>query len=151
MPKFTDVTQEIHAPWWGEKEVVEIRKFGYVDRKYLAMVYATIIERLREEGALPPEPETDEERARQLGELAVPPELVAQFNAHTILRGVRRWTDADGVYQPVTMEMVEQLEDEDGDFILGAITDLNPRRTEKERATFRGGDGAGGEERDLSG
>lgn len=150
MPKFTDVTQRIQAEWWADDEWVEIRKFGYVDRKYLAVVYVQLVDRLREEGILPPRPESEEAYQKQLEAMPTPPELVAEFNAHTIRQGVRRWTDEHGVMQPVTLEAVRMLSDQDGDFILEAINALNPRRSEEELATFPDGSGDRGADRNVS-
>ena len=151
MPGFSSETKVVQAEWWAEEEKVEIRTLAYMDRKYLAAVYAQAVERLRDEGVLPPKPDDDTEATRQLKTMKVPPELYAEIQAHTILRGVRWWTDADGVRQPVTMEMAEMLEDRDGDFLMEEIQALSPKRTEEELATFPGEPGDSGEERDVSG
>ena len=151
MPGFNSETEVIQAPWWAEKEEAEIRTLAYVDRKYLAAVYAQEVARLRDEGVLPPKPKSEEEEAKQLRMLKVPPELYAEIQAHTIIRGVRWWTDAEGVRQPVTMELARMLEDRDGDYILEKIEALSPRQSEEELATFPGDAGDSGEDGDVSG
>jgi hypothetical protein len=151
MPGFRSETRVIQAPWWAEEEKAEIRTLAYVDRKYLAAVYAQEVARLRDEGVLPPKPESETEEQKQLRMMKVPPQLYAEIQVHTIIRAVRWWTDAEGVRQPVTMEMARLLEDRDGDFILEEIQALSPRRSEEEWATFPGAAGDGGEVGDISG
>jgi hypothetical protein len=131
MPRFVDDSQRktIQAPWWGEKETCTIKKFAYGDRQWLAGQTVAM-------GMKPGASEED----------AVADFQIDRMNLAILERGIVAWTDEEGEPIRVTRQAIEQLTEQDADFILSAINDLNPRRqrTEDEQESFRGrsGDGA---------
>jgi len=133
MPRFVDVmaVQEIRAPWWAENETCTIRKFTYGDRQFLAQ--NTVSMSL---GAIAKEmaPVTDV--------------LIGRMNLAILERGIKTWTDDKGVRIPVTQNKIAGLEEKDAEFILAAITKLNPseERSAEDQATFPGVDGDSAEE-----
>ena len=126
MPRFVDDSQRrvISAPWWGEEENCTIKKFAYGDRQYLAG--QTVRVGLGVDGVSEDE----------VGEVQID-----RMNLAILERGIVRWTDEDGEPIPVTRKAIERLEEQDAEFILAEIQELNPRRTrtEDEQGSFRGG------------
>jgi len=133
MPRFVDDSERkvIQADWWGEKETCTIRRFNYGDRQYLAGQTVRV-------GLRPGQDTSD-----VMGDVQV-----EQMNLAILQRGIVEWTDEKGNAVPVTMKMIQQLEEEEADFILGEINELNPQsaRTKEEQASFRGDAGNGVEE-----
>jgi len=120
-------TQEIHADWWGEDEVVVIRRFGYLDRKAIQQAAVTIL------------PGSNGHQVAEVDSEALDRELM--------LRGIVSWTlvDGRGKKVPFTRSAIERLDEPDGEFITNAIAAFNPRRTPEQQASFRGAAGGGAE------
>lgn len=131
MPRFVDVdaVQEIQAPWWSEKETCSIKRFTYGDRQFLASNTIQMGLKIEDMSAI-----TDV--------------LVGRMNLAILERGIASWTDAKGVKLPVTKGKISRLEEKDAEFILAAITELNPSesRSAEEQETFPGADGNSAEE-----
>jgi len=127
MPRFVDQseTQEIQASWWAEKETCTIRRFNYGDRQWLA----------GQTVALGVRPGDDENALADV--------QIDRMNLAILERGIVRWTDDEGRSLPTSRAMIKRLTEEDAEFILSAINELNPRRkrSEADQATFRGDSG----------
>jgi len=125
MPSFVDAseTKTIQAPWWGKKEQVVIRRFGFGERQRI--MGASWRLGLTEKG------ETISEKDLGLMNLTVMEE------------GIVSWTDGKGDGLPVTLAAIKKLDDRDGDYILGEVNELNSRRVRspEEQEKFRGGAG----------
>lgn len=133
-------TVEIAAPWWDEGEVVTIRKLSFLDRRYIA-------------GASTTYGEPDEE-----GNRIVRVDTEAMDLA-ILERGIVEWTlkapprsppleNTGGREEvaPLTKGQLRRLAPEDGEYIVNAIHEYNPRRSAAEQAGFRAGAGDGAAE-----
>lgn len=133
MPRFvmtqeTDsgALKEIHAPWWGPKERVVLRRLSYGDNLDLAS------------------------RAVDLSETRASDENVAldkvdirSMSVLNIVRSVVLWTDENGKELEVTEDLVAALTPEDGKFIADEVKAHNAtgrRRSADEQSNFRGSD-----------
>ena len=129
MAKFEREAKTIHADWWTKREdgtpleVCEIRRFGYGDEQIL-------------QGAMVRISEDDNLTLEWSGD------VFARMNLNVLKRGIKSWTDEEGVSIPVTDEAMEALNSEDADFILKEIQAFNRgrQRSAAEQATFRGAD-----------
>jgi len=131
MSAFVDVreTREIRAEWWEEGEAVTIRKLSFLDRRYIAGQSATY-GKPREDGTRSVFVDTE------AMDLAI------------LEKGIVRWTlkRPNGKIAPLTRGMLRKLGEADGEYIVNAIHEYNPRRSAAEQARFRGGAGDGAEE-----
>lgn len=109
--------KKVRAPWWDETEFVVIKRFSYGDRMKLSDLFR---------------------KRRDLGE----------FTLSCLEVGIVRWMLYDEEGEPVllTRQAIEQLWEEDGEFISDELDAFNPRRTADDQAGFRGEAGAGTEE-----
>jgi len=118
---------EVRAEWWDEGECVTIRKLGFLDRRYISGQSTTYG---------PP----DEE-----GKRSVYVDMEAMDLA-ILERGIADWSlkGEDGKRAPLSKGMLRRLGERDGEFIVNAIHEFNPRRSAEEQASFRAaaGDGA---------
>jgi hypothetical protein len=123
-----DEVREIRAPWWEEGETVTIRRLSYLDRREVAGESTRTV--------------TEEDGATR-----VTMDLAALDRA-LLAHGIAGWTlkGADGQTMQLNAGAIEQLREEDGEFILQEIGAFNPRRTVAEQAVFRGAAGSGAAE-----
>ena len=125
MGRFVSETTVVRADWWDEGEEVEIKRFSHLDRQYISHQATEIV-------------------AGEDGSRVV--RLDAEALDRAIMqRGIVRWTlkGANGKVAPLTRSAIERLSSEDGEFIVNAIHEFNPRRSAEEQANFRGTAGGG--------
>lgn len=117
MGRFAGETKTIRAEWWEKEEEVVIQQISYGEGERLEYE-AMEITRL-----------PDGERLVKLN--------LAKRRVLRTFAGIASWT----FERALSLEAVEALQPEDGEFILEAIEAFNERRTPKEQEGFR--DGAG--------
>jgi len=125
--------KEIHAPWWENGETVEIRQFSYMDRRRIATRAVRMV------------PYPDGSTRAEVD--------MAALDQTMLEMGIARWTLTDGQGAPVSLDpgAIGRLSEADGEYILGEIAALNPRRSAEQQGQFRGGARVGTAEQSTAG
>jgi hypothetical protein len=127
MSRFDLITQEVHADWWEEGETVVIKERSYYDQQRMAGMS------IRKGGL---DVDALKATATSNGQSAAESEMLKSFSIEdfsiiTMLVSIASWTfEEDGRPVPVTLANIQRLSQRDGDFIMEAITELNPTRDE---------------------
>lgn len=116
----TGQRQRCHAPTWAEDEWVEIRKLGWSENQRLKDLLLTM------EGSI------DDVK----GFVIEPTQKVrmASYTSELLRCAIVDWClkDEDGEPIRLTPENIALLTEEDGDFILEAVTALNPPKRRRD-------------------
>ncbi len=112
MGRFSQVKQRetIHADWWDESEEVIIKRFSWGDKQALTDKTVTVT------------------GLSKHGDTLIEDMSVERTNLAILKAGVESWTflDDDGNSMPVTEKSFKLLNDDDGEYILRSIDELNP-------------------------
>ena len=105
----------IHADWWDADEAVVIRRFSFGDRERVNELMCKVSPFT---GAGEPEMTMD----------------MGMVNRASLIVGIVSWNmrDEDGQAVALSQETIDQLTEEDADFILAEIARVNPK-SEHER------------------
>lgn len=118
MGRFDLETEEIHAEWWEDGEVVVVKERTWNDEQRLASASLGKL-KVRDMGKL-----SDRIDDAEFD--------LATMNAQMMLMSIESWTFQNGDKPAkVSLKNIQLLPKKDGDFIMEAIVALNPQRDEE--------------------
>lgn len=118
MGRFDLQTEEIHADWWQDDEVVVVKERTWNDEQQLASASLGKL-KVRDMGKL-----SDRIDDAEFD--------LATMNAQMMLMSIESWTFQNGDKPAkINLKNIQLLPKKDGDFIMEAIVALNPQRDEE--------------------
>jgi len=129
--------KDIEAPFFKEGETVTIKKFSYADRQFLSGEYTRLSAEWRGKGGRRGKTRGGKEKRgdKEKQSATVTSEIVlGKMNMSILWRGIKSWVlyGRSGDAVSLSRRNLQRLSDAYAEFILEAINDFNPSRSEPE-------------------